>query len=91
MLHTNIPACVIKVWSNGGSFYIMSEIVATDNLNIANLMQTYQNFYLQNCSTDFLDTANKLPLGINKVCSNGGTNYIITKIIVKDNLNKNQI
>ena len=49
ILHTNSPwVCVIKVCSNGGATYIIYEIVAKDNLNIENLMQSFENFLLQN-------------------------------------------
>ena len=40
--------CAIKVCSSGGTIYIICEIIAKDNLNIANLMQTFKNFLLQN-------------------------------------------
>ena len=54
-LHTNSPwVCVIKVCSNGGAIYIIGEIKAKDNLNIENLMQTFENLLLQNYSTKFL-------------------------------------
>ena len=47
--YTNSPwVCVIKVCSNGGATYIIGEIIAKDNLNIENLMQTFENFLLQN-------------------------------------------
>ena len=60
MLHTNSPwVCVIKVCSNGGATYIIGDIIAKDNLNIENLMQTFENLLLQNCSTKFLDIAHK--------------------------------
>ena len=39
---------VIKVCSNGGVTYIICEIIAKDNLNIANLMQIFENILLQN-------------------------------------------
>ena len=46
-LHTNSPwVCVIKVCSNGGATYIIGEIIAKDNLNIGNLMQTFKNLLL---------------------------------------------
>ena len=38
--------CVIKVCSNGGATYIIGEILAKDNLNITNLMQTFENLLL---------------------------------------------
>ena len=41
--------CVIKVCSNGGTTYIIGEKIAKDNLNIENLMQTFENLILQNC------------------------------------------
>ena len=49
ILHTNSPwVCLIKVCSNGGATYIIGEIIANYNLNIANLMQTFQNLLFQN-------------------------------------------
>ena len=49
ILHTNSRwVCVINVYSNGGATYIIGEIIAKDNLNIENLMQTFENFVLQN-------------------------------------------
>ena len=51
--------CVIKVCSNGGATYIISEIIAKDNLNIENLMQSFKNLLLQNYSTKFLDITYK--------------------------------
>ena len=54
--HTNGPwACVIKICSNGGVAYIIGEIIDKNNLNIANLMQTFENLLLNNCSTEFGD------------------------------------
>ena len=56
ILHTNSPwVCLIKVCSNGDATYIIGEIIAKDNLNIVNLMQTYENLFLQNYSIKFLD------------------------------------
>ena len=34
----------MKVCSNGGATYIIGEIIAKDNLNIENLMQTFEIF-----------------------------------------------
>ena len=51
--------CVIKICSNGCATYIISKIIAKDNLNIENLMQTFENLLLQNYSTKFLDIAHK--------------------------------
>ena len=49
ILYTNIPwVCVIKICSNGGPIYIICEIIAKNNLNKANLMQTLENLLLQN-------------------------------------------
>ena len=46
--------------SNGGATYIIGKIIAKDNLNIENLMRTFEkNFILQNYSTKFLDIAYK--------------------------------
>ena len=39
---------VVKVCSNGGATYIICKIIAKDKLNIANLMQTFENLLLQN-------------------------------------------
>ena len=58
LLHTNSPwVCVIKICSNIGATYIIGEIIAKDNLNTENLMQTFENLILQNCSTEFYDIA----------------------------------
>ena len=46
-------------FSNGGATYIIGEIIAKDNLNIENLMQTFENLLLQNYSTKFLDITYK--------------------------------
>ena len=43
--------------------YIFSKIITTDNLNITNLMQRFENLFLQNSSTEFLDIAQILVLG----------------------------
>ena len=51
--------CVILVCSNGGATYIIGEIIAKDNLNIENLMQSFENLLLQNYSTKFLDITYK--------------------------------
>ena len=49
LLHINRPwVCAIKICSNGGATYIICEIIAKDKLNIANLMQTFENLLLQN-------------------------------------------
>ena len=63
-----------KVYSNGGATcifgeiiakynlniaYIVGKLIAKDNLNMENLMQTFENLLLQNCSTKFLDIAQK--------------------------------
>ena len=40
---------------NGGATYIIGEIIAKKNLNIENLMRTFENLILQNYSTKFLD------------------------------------
>ena len=68
---------------------LFGEIIAKDNLNIENLMQTFENLLLQNCSTKFLDLlhTNSPWVCVIKVCSNGGATYIIGQIIAKDNLN----
>ena len=81
ILHTHGPwVCVIKVCSNGGTTCIIGEIIAKDNLNIENFMQTFENLLLKNYSTKFLDIARRV-CAI-KVCSNGRANYIIMVIII---------
>ena len=48
-MHTNNPwVCVIKVCSNGCATYIIGKLKAKDNLNIENLIQTFENLLLQN-------------------------------------------
>ena len=48
--------CVIQICSNGGTIYIISELIAKDNVNTENLRQTFKNLLLQNYSTTkFLD------------------------------------
>ena len=60
ILHTNSPwVCVIKVCTDGGATYIIGKIIAKDNLNIANLMQTFEYLLLQKYSTKFLDIGHK--------------------------------
>ena len=54
----------MKVCSNGGSTYIIGEIIAKDNLIIENFMQTFENLLLQNYATKFLDITYKLSLGM---------------------------
>ena len=44
--------------------YIIGQIIAKDNLNIENLMQTFKNLLLQNYSTKFLDITYKWSLGM---------------------------
>ena len=56
--------CAILVCSNGGATYFVGEIIAKDNLNIENLMQTFENLLLQNYLTKFLDIAHKSSLGM---------------------------
>ena len=59
------------------------------NLNIENLMQTFENLLLQNYLTKFLDIAhtNSPWVCVMKSGSIGGVTYIIGDIIAKDNLN----
>ena len=48
-MHTNSPwVCVNKFVSNGFAIYIIGEIIAKDNLNIAKFMQNFENLLLQN-------------------------------------------
>ena len=51
--------CLQNLCSNGGATYIIGEIIAKDNLNIENLMQTFENLLLQNYLTKFLDIAHR--------------------------------
>ena len=52
---------VTFIWRNCQKLgtYIIGEILAKDNLNIENLMQTFENLLLQNCATKFLDITYK--------------------------------
>ena len=50
--------------STGGATLIIRETIAKDKLNIANLMQTFENLLLQNYLTEFLAIALKKSLGI---------------------------
>ena len=50
---------LLKFVQNGGSTYIISEIIAKNNLNIVNLMETFENLLLQNYWIEFLDTSHK--------------------------------
>ena len=43
-----VQVCVIKACSNRDATYIIIEIIAKENLNIVNLMQTSVNLLLQN-------------------------------------------
>ena len=53
-----------SICSNDGATYFVSEIIAKDNLNLENLMQTFENLPLQNYLTKFLDIAHKSSLGM---------------------------
>ena len=47
MLHTDSPWVFrIKVSSNGGTIFIISEIIAKNHLSIVNLMKTFENLLL---------------------------------------------
>ena len=47
-------------------------------------MQTFENLLLENYSTKFLDISINNPwVCVIKVCSNGGTTYIIGEIIAR--------
>ena len=52
-------ACVIEVSSNGDVTYIIGEIIANYNLNVANLIETFENLLLQNYLIKFLDITKK--------------------------------
>ena len=74
-MHTNSPwVCVIKVCSNGGAANINIKLIAKAHLNIAIVMQTFENHILQNCSTEFYDIAHTHGpwVLVIKVSSNGG-------------------
>ena len=51
-----------NVSSNSGTTYIIDEIIAKENLSIANWMQSFENIFLKNCSSGFLDIAHKQSL-----------------------------
>ena len=55
-------------------------MIAKDNLNIENLMQSFENLLLQNYSTKFLDITYKQSLGMsNQSLFKRGATYIIGK------------
>ena len=62
--HKSSLGMCIKVYSNGGSTYINSKLIAKANLNIAIVIQTFENLILQNCSTEFYDIAHTWSLGM---------------------------
>ena len=76
---------VIKVCSNGGAAYINSKLIGKVNVNIAVVMQTFENLILQNCSTGFMIFHTHGPwVCVIKVCSSGYNNvklYNITIIV----------
>ena len=43
---------------------VNSNLIAKANLNIAIVMQTFENLILQNCSTEFYDIAHTWSLGM---------------------------
>ena len=66
----------------------IGEIIAKDNLNIENLMQTFENLLFQNYSTKFLDIKYKYSLGMcNQCLFKWWCHLHIGEIIAKDNLN----
>ena len=50
--------------------------------NLVSVYKTFKNLLHQNCSEEFLDILSPWLCLIN-VCSNGGTTYIVGKIIAK--------
>ena len=59
-LHTNHPSvCVFEI-SDGGASCIIIEIIAKDSVNMANLMQTFENLLLGKYSTEFFDIAHNI-------------------------------
>ena len=59
----NPGVCVIKICSNSGAIYFISEIIAKDNFKRANLLQTFEILFLQNYTNESLDIAHKWSLG----------------------------
>ena len=45
ILTTSPWECVIKVCSNSGTTFILGEIIAKENLNVANLMKPLKIFF----------------------------------------------
>ena len=90
-MDTNSPwVCIslIKVCSNFGATYIIGEIIAKDNSNIAKLLQTFENILSKTAEQNSKVLRTNSPwICVILVCSNGGTNYIIGKLIAKDSLN----
>ena len=60
--------------------YIIIEIIAKDNLNIANLMQTFENIFsnYKSAQKDSLIIHTNSPwVHVIKVCSDGGATYTL--------------
>ena len=74
--------------SNCGATYIIGKIIAKDNLNIENLMQTFEKSSSPKLLNKILRYCTNSPCEcVILVGSNGGATYIICEIIAKDNLN----
>ena len=62
--------------------------IAKNNLNIVNLMQTFEIFISKTTEQNsYILHTNSPWVCLIKVCSNGGATYIIGEIIAKNNLN----
>ena len=58
--------------------YIIIEIIAKDNLNIANLMQTFENIFSKSTQKNSLIIQTNSPwVHVIKVCSDGGATYTL--------------
>ena len=68
-----------------GSYLRFGQIIAKDNLNIANLMQIFENLLLQNYLKEFLEYCTQKVFGyvLLKFFSNGGATAIFSELIAK--------
>ena len=58
--------------------YIIIEIIAKDSLNIANLMQTFENIFSKSAQKNSLIIHTNSPwVHVIKVCSDGGATYTL--------------
>ena len=76
----------VKVCLNGGTHILSAKIIAKDNLNIENLMQTFEMSKTAQQNSEILHK-NSHWVCVIKVCSSGGPNCIIGLKITQYSLN----